>query len=155
GPGVIAHLGGADFVNDLARPGDAAARCVAGGKGHLASGGGDDLLESLLHVFRLIDFVVAPFEVEAQHGNAPLIDDVGVEIAVAVLVGDHFAAAGEVDAGAVDLADIALQVLAVAAAEERVRSAEDAGAGHAASAADLDMIAARERHLAGLLLLVQ
>src|SRR5262249_53329525 len=123
--------------------------------GDFAAHGGDDLLERLLHVARLADFVFAPLEVEAQHGDAPLIDDVGVDLAVAVFVGYHFAAAGEVDVGAVDLAKVEFEILAVTAAEEVVGSTKDARAGHAASTADFDVIAARERELAGLLLLIE
>ena len=65
----------------------------------------------LLHVLGLQDLVLAPLEVEAQHRNAPLIDHVRIDLAVAVLVGNHLAAAGEVNVGAVDLAEVALQFL--------------------------------------------
>ena len=85
-----------------------------------AAGREDDLLEGVLHVLGLLDFVVAPFEVEAQHRNAPLVHRVGVDLAVALLVGDHLAASGEVDVGAVHLAQVALELLAVAAARECV-----------------------------------
>src|SRR5450756_2080014 len=57
--------------------------------------------------------------------------------------------------GAVHFAHVALEVLAVSAAENVVRSAENAHAGHAASAAEFDVIAAREGHFTGLLLLVE
>ena len=40
---------------------------------------------------------VAPAEVEAQHGDAAPIHRARIDVAVAVLVGDHFAAAGEAD----------------------------------------------------------
>ena len=64
----------------------------------------NNLLERFLHVPGLQNFVLAPLEVEAQHRNAPLIDDVRIDLAVAILVGNHFAAAREMDFAAVEFA---------------------------------------------------
>jgi hypothetical protein len=98
-------------ARDAAHPGDPTA------------GRADDFLERVLHVFGLQDLVLAPLKVEAQHGDAPLIHRDGIDFTVALLVGDHLAASGEMNIGAVDFADIALEVPAVAAAQNVVRSA--------------------------------
>ena len=81
---------------------------------------GDDRAEGLLHVLDLLVLVVAPLEVEAQHRDAPLVDHGRIDLAVAVRVGDHLAAAGEVDRGAVEPAVVVLQLLAVAAERHRM-----------------------------------
>ena len=94
---IVTHFGCAHFVNDLAArrntPFLSAPATV-----------GDDLppaasiifAKGLLHVFRLQDLILAPFEVEAQHRNTPLVDDVRIDLAIAVVIRNHFAAAGEV-----------------------------------------------------------
>src|ERR1019366_3753664 len=126
-----------------------------GGVGEVfAAGGGDDLLESILHVFRLQDFVVAPFEVETQHGDSPLVHRVRIEIAIAVGIWDHFAASGEADLRAVHLAQVALQLDAITAAQDALGTIEVIAPRQAAPAAKLDVISAREGHLDGLLVLV-
>ena len=91
-------------------------------EGHDAAGRLDNFLERLLHVFGLQNLVLAPFEMEAQHGNAPLIDGIGIDFAVAVLVRDHFAAARKVDIATVDFSQILLQFHAVAAAQHSLVS---------------------------------
>ena len=48
-----------------------------------------------------------------KHGNAPLVHSVGIDIAVAMLVGDHFAASGETDVGAVPAAAVLFERRAV------------------------------------------
>ena len=57
---------------------------------------------------------VAPLEVEAQHGDAELVNALRIDFAISVLVGDHFAAAGEADVRAELLVDVLLQLLPVA-----------------------------------------
>src|SRR5258708_28700210 len=100
---MFAHAHRTDFVDDDATVGDAVGMTAVGLRvGQIASAGGfDDFAVSLLHVLRHFDFVVAPLPVEAENGNAPLVDGGGIDFAVAVFVGDHFAAAGEADVGAV------------------------------------------------------
>ena len=90
----------------------------------------------------LLDFVVAPLEVEAQHRNAPFVHYVGIDLAVAVLIRDHLAASGEVNVGAVNLAQVALQFHTVTAAQNALGAAEHAGPRHAAPAPDFDVISA-------------
>ena len=80
-----------------------------------AAHGFDDLLEGFLHMLGLQNFVLAPFEVEAQDGNAPLIDNLRIDFAIAVFIGNHFAAAGEMHFAAVEFAQILLHFDAVAA----------------------------------------
>ena len=48
---------------------------------HAAPHGLDYRNERLAHVPHLVDLAVAPLEVEAQHGNAPLVDAVRVDAA--------------------------------------------------------------------------
>src|SRR5439155_16863305 len=95
------------------------------------------------------NFVIAEARMEAQHGNAPLIDDVRIDLAVRVVVRDHLAAAGEVHGCAVEAAVVVLQRLAVAAdAVEALNAAHEAESGRRSfAAAELDVIAAREIQL--------
>ena len=91
----------------------------------------------------MCDFVFAPAEVEAQDGDSPVVNDSGIDVAEAVLVGDHFAASGETDGAAVAIADRFLEVSAVALVSAG-DSAEGTDARHAEAAADFDVIAAGE-----------
>ena len=61
---------------------------------------------------------VRPFPVEAQHRDAELVLHRRIEIGVAVFVGNHFAAPGEVDERAVIAARVLLEFAAVTAAGE-------------------------------------
>src|SRR5690349_22879755 len=91
---------------------------------------------------------------EAQHGNSPLVDDRGIDFAVAVRIWNHLAASGEVHGCAVETTVIVFQFLSVPA--ERVRPSGDLdarvvvdagtepGVRHPPSAAKLDVIAAWE-----------
>ena len=91
--------------------------------------------------------MVAPGVVEAQHRDAPLVDHVRIDLAVAVLARHLLAAAGEVDERAVVAAVLVLEVGAVAAAAALrvvLDAAAEAVAGHAEAAAELDVVAARE-----------
>src|SRR6266478_854114 len=103
---IGAHARSADFVNNLAAGLDAERiLSVDGSFGAVfAAHGFDNGAESLLHVLGLEQFVVRPLEVKTQRGNAPLIDNIGIDLAVSVRVGEHFAAAGEADMRAVSLA---------------------------------------------------
>src|ERR1019366_9199725 len=104
----------------------------------------------ILHVFRLQNLILAPFEVETQHGDAPLVHRVGIEIAVAIGIGDHSAAPGEADLCAVHFAQVPLQLYAITAAQDALGTAEVVRARQSAPAAELDVISAREGHIAGL-----
>src|SRR5262249_5185488 len=94
-------------------------------------------------VLRHLQLVLAPAPMEAQHGNAVLIDRLRADLAVALLVRDHLAAAGESDARAVALADRVLERLAITFVLA-AGAVEGADLRDAQSAADLDVIAARE-----------
>jgi len=122
---------------------------------NFAAGGDDNLPKSLLHVFGLQDLVLAPFEVEAQDRNAPLIHHIRIDLAIAVFIRNHFAAPVEINVTAVNLTQIAFELRAVTAAQNLMGTTELSGFRQSAPAAELDMIPARERHLAGLLLLVE
>src|SRR6266852_5345670 len=77
---------------------------------------GDEGAERLLHVFDLQVLVVGELPVKAKNGDAPAVHDPGIDLAIAVLVGDHLAATREPDVGAVIAAIIRLELFPVAAA---------------------------------------
>ena len=91
---------------------------------------------------------------KAQHRNAPFVFLLGVDLAVAIVVGDHLAAPGEADERAVVAPRIFLVLLSVGTARELIRRGIF-HAGHAPPAAKFDVIAAGEAELAGDLLLVE
>src|SRR5690348_9572534 len=95
GLGIGAHARGAHFVNDFSASLDAEREFpMNGGSGFVfAAHGLDDGAKRVLHVLGLKQFVIRPFEVEPQHGNAPLIDHVGIDFAVSVRIGNHLSAA--------------------------------------------------------------
>src|SRR3982074_3740676 len=144
-----AHAGRADFVNDFA--------AFENSKRILAINGGfcfinaahslDDGAESLLHILCLAQFVFRPAKMETQNGDAPLIDNVGIDFAVGMRVGNHFATSGESDGGAVKLSSAGFErgsvTLFVTA-----KLVEHSHARHVAAAIQLDVIAARKIILA-------
>ena len=109
----------------------------------------DDFAESILHVLRLLDFIIRPLPVKPKHGNSMFVDDVRIDLAIAIVVCDHFAAAGEVDGGTPESAIVVFESFPVTthavvpfdAAHEPERWSP------AASAAELDVIPAREIEL--------
>src|SRR6185437_3770153 len=151
---IVAHFRGADFMDDLAASRNTPLAVGARFVGDNAARRLDDVLERLLHVLGLQDLVLAPLEVKTQHGNAPLIDGVGIDLTIAVFVRDHFAASGETDVSAINFAKILLQLGAISAAEYALRTRQDAGARLIAADAELNVIATREWHFAGFLLLI-
>src|SRR5438093_958070 len=144
---VVAHGGGPDLVDDLAALLDPPVFQGKLGTPDLSAHRLDELPEGLLHVPGLEDLGFGPLPMEPQDGDPPLVHHVGVDLAVAVVVGDHLAAAREADEGAVHLAVLLLEVRSIAAAHDAVGAGEDAGAGHSAPAPHLDVIPAWERHL--------
>src|SRR5574341_2173168 len=85
---------------------------------------------------------------EAQHRNAPLVHGVGIDLAVAALVGHLLAPPAEAHRGAVVAAVVVLELLAVAAAwREPLDPSQHAVARQAAPTPDLDVIAAGEVEL--------
>src|SRR5215468_4594495 len=80
---------------------------------------------------------------EAQHRNAPLIDEAGVELAIGIGVWDHLAAPGESEIGAVLLPQALFQRESITFAVV-AGIVEHANSRHVASAPQFDVIAARE-----------
>ena len=146
---MLAHANRAYFVDDHAAIGDPVRiRAVGQFLGHVDSARRlDDFTVGFLHIFRHLDFVVAPLPVETQHGDAPLVDSGRIDFAVAIFVGNHFTATGESNERAVLLLALLLQRRAVAF-ELVAQVIEVADARHVASAAKLDVIAAQELVLA-------
>src|SRR6478736_1496891 len=92
--------------------------------------------------------MVGPLEVEAQHGNAPAINNGRIDFKERVLVRNHLASAGEAHGRSVIAATVVLEGLAVSAARWiSVDAPASAQTRHAAAAAKLDVIAARETEL--------
>src|SRR3989449_986293 len=81
---------------------------------HLASHLGDQRPEGLLHVLRLLVFVVRPLPVEPQHGDPPPVHGARIDLAIAVVIRDHLAAAREADRGAVVAAVVVPWLFSVA-----------------------------------------
>ncbi len=102
----------------------------------------------------LLDLVLAPGVVEAQHRDAVLIHHVGVDLAVITLQGNAFPAPGEAHVGAVEAPVVIFQggpvaagglhlaVLAGVAAVHPLYAEAEAVGGHAHAAAVLDVVAA-------------
>ena len=101
--GIRAHARRADFVNDLSSGLDAKRKITMNGSAGLvfAAHGFHNGAKSFLHVLGLKQFIVGPFEVKAQDGDAPLIDEVRINFAVGVRIRNHFAAAREADLAAI------------------------------------------------------
>src|SRR5690349_186641 len=124
------------------------------GPHNFSAGGFDDLAERFPRMPGLQNFILSPFEVELQHWNAPFIHDVLIDFAPAIVVGDHFAAAGKTDERSEQLAAALFEFRSVPSAEEALRATETAGARHVTTAAELDVITAGEGHLVLELLVV-
>ena len=113
--GIASHACRPDLVNNDAAIGNPirtrSARSSRAQKRPAA--GFDDGAKSFLHILCHLDFVITPLPVKAQHRNAPLVDCVGIDIAVTVLVGNHLATAFEADKSSVHTAALLLQIEAV------------------------------------------
>ena len=147
--GMLAHANRADFVDDHAAVGDSVGiRAVGQFLGHVDSARRlDDFAVGFLHIFRHLDFVVAPLPVETQHGDAPLVDSGRIDLAVAILIGNHFAATGESNERAVFFLALLLQRRAVAF-KLVAQVIVVANAGHAAAAAEFGVVSAEKIVLA-------
>src|SRR5947207_6424228 len=77
---------------------------------------------------------------EAKHRYAPLIDEIRIDFAIALLVGNHFAAALDGDEGPVNVAALLLERLAVALGHIM----KHPHARHVPPAIDLDMVPAQK-----------
>src|SRR5690606_29732413 len=69
----------------------------------------NDLLKGFLHVFRLLDFVVAPLVMESQYRDTIFIDRVRVDLAIVILAGNRFAATCHTEGCAVEPPVVILQ----------------------------------------------
>src|SRR5215471_10588660 len=74
----------------------------------------DNLSESVLHVLRLLDLVIGPFPVKAQHRNSVLVDNARVDLAIAIVVCNHLAPAREAQDRAPEFPVIAFESFSVA-----------------------------------------
>src|SRR5438309_3786353 len=109
----------------------------------------DDPSESVLHVFRLLDLVIRPLPVKAKHRDSILVHDAGIDLAVAIVICDHLAAAREGDDGSPELAVVGFETFSIAShAVVAFDVAHESGCGRpTSSAAELDMVAPREVEL--------
>src|SRR4051812_17171574 len=99
-------------MNDRSADGHAAGlRHGASDSAHLPAHAFNDGAEGVLHVLGHLAFLLAPCEVEAQHRDAPAIDDSGIDLAKAFGVGNHLAAAGDADRRSVLTPDVLLETL--------------------------------------------
>src|SRR5438094_4778594 len=108
----------------------------------LASHSLDDGCEGLLHVPRLLPFIVCPFKVKPQYRDAPFIHNVWVNLTVAMMVGNHFSASGKSHESTVIFASTLFQFFSIAVPGGRPM--EGPHLWHPITASDLNMVAARK-----------
>src|SRR5690606_27052374 len=108
----------------------------------------DEIADRAMQVNDLARLVIRPLPVEAKHGDAPLVLHVRIDFAVAIVVGDHVAAAREAHEGAVIAAGLLLELPSVAAARDPLITSPRAHAGHAPAGGELDVIPAGKIELA-------
>src|SRR5262249_30681437 len=75
----------------------------------------DNLAECVLHVLRLLDLVIRPLPVKAEHWNSKFVDDVRADPAIAIVCCNHFAAAREAQDRAPEFPVIGFESFTVAA----------------------------------------
>ena len=141
--GIVAHAHRAGLMNDLAADRNrihAAAPEIASARRFPPMVSMIEVNVSCMWCTCLIS-CSRPLEMETQHRDAPLIHRARIDLAVRIGVGNHLAAAGESHPGAVLSADLGFQRRAVAFS---LRAVEAADLRHVESAADLDVITARE-----------
>src|SRR5277367_796766 len=103
----------------------------------------NDGAEGLLHIRCHFQLVLAPLPVEAQHRNAPSVNHVRVDVAEALLIGNHLAASAESDDRAIGTAAFLLQrdAIALMLCAHSVKAPHSR---HMASASELNVITAQE-----------
>src|SRR5215470_17076986 len=111
------------------------------------AGDGHDRAKCLLHVLGHPNLVFAPFPVESQHWDTPLVSRIGINLAVAVGIGNHLAAAGKTDYSTVFAAAGLLESKAVALVAF-ASAIEHPNSRHVAAAAEFDVIATQKIVLA-------
>src|SRR5690606_1207915 len=116
----------------------------------------DNLLEGILHVFRLFYFVVAPFIVETQNRDTPFIYSVGIYFAVIVFTRYRLTTACHTKGSTIEISVVIFQGSAIAPGRlllsiaSRIASVytfnakTKSVAGHAHTSAVFDMIPSRE-----------
>src|SRR6202043_3685503 len=100
----------------------------------------------------LAQLVLRPSPVETKHRDPPLVFDARIDLAIAVIIGDHFAAPIEIDEGSVIAAHVLLELHPVAAAGQPFDSGRSSVPRHAFAAAEFDVVAASGAELAGALI---
>ena len=112
---IVAHTGGTHLMDDTAGVFQPVFGICAGfGAISDAAHFMDDLFKSILHVFSLLDLMIAPGIMEAKHRNTEFIHYAGINFAIIVFPGNTFAPAGKADLGAVKAAVVVFQAGAVA-----------------------------------------
>ncbi len=103
----------------------------------------DQRAEGLLHVADLIQLVVGPLPMEAQNRNSKAVDDIGIDLGVAVVVWNHLSPTRESYCRPIIPPVILLELLAVSAARwVALDPAHEARAGGANSSPHLDVVPA-------------
>ena len=150
-----AHDGAAHLVDDRAAGFDRLGPIGIGRARAHAAHGCDPVGEGPLHVRHLADLVLRPLPVEPQDGDSPLVDHLGIDLAVGIGIRDHLSAPREGDVGAVMAARLLLEPRAVACAPARVLAVGTIGLRHLPACREFDVVAAREAELSRELLLVE
>src|SRR5690606_142603 len=114
----------------------------------------DDDAKGLLHVFDLLVFVVAPFDMEAEHWNSIPIHDIRINLTVIGLLGDHLASPGKTNECTIEATVVFFELPAVSTsapfpliAVVAVDAGHKAEHGNSLTTAELNMIAARKIQL--------
>src|SRR6266436_787871 len=103
----------------------------------------------------LAPLVLRPLPMKPKYRDAPLVLDLRIDLAIGVLVGDHFAAAIELDERPVVAAHVLLELHPVAAAGQPLDPGSGSEPRHTLAAAEFDVVAASKAQLAGVLIAVQ
>src|SRR6266478_8581522 len=97
----------------------------------------------------LAQLVLRPAPVETQHRDSPFVLDLRIDLAIGLIIGDHFTAPGERDEGSVIAALILLELHPVAAAGQPLDPGPGSEPRHTLAAAEFDVVAASKAQLAG------
>src|SRR5262245_7379863 len=111
---IVAHPHRSYFVDDGSRDRNTVAFSLGSAEANnFTTHGFDDFGEGTFHVARLFPFVIGPLEVEAQHGDSPFVDNLWIDLTIAMVVGNHLTTTGKAHRGAIFPADSFFQTLAV------------------------------------------
>src|SRR5437867_13170494 len=110
----MSHSRSAELVDDLAAGCNVVVLLLGRHRAEdLAAHLRDQRAESLLHVAHLIQLVIRPFPMEAQHRNSETIDNDRVALTVGIVVWNHLTASRESDRCAIVTSVIVLDLIAV------------------------------------------